>query len=499
MKIKLLGALLALGVYSHAQQLQDLTLFGVEQRTGTAKFQGMAGAFGALGADFSALAINPAGAAVFKYSQLGFSVSHYQTENTAALNNSPLQANKGHLGFNQGGGVFVYNNTKNSPWKKISIALSSDNSNQYKARINALGNTANGLDQYFLNYANGTRFGDILKLDGELLEEAYLNIGAAIGYAAQQAFLGYYGGVIDPAEPDNNSISAYKSNVQYSQARQAHQIKTRGRNSKFAATTALQYKDFLFLGAGLEFQTLFYEKQGRINEDGYDPLSPIQYIDFDNFIRTEGNGVAVSLGAIAKVSQFLRLGVSYKTPTWYTLSDKTHQQIGSNLEDIDIAYIDQNQINLFEDYRISTPSKITLSGALVLGKRGLISVDYSEQDFSKARFRPLSDAYFSDLNTAATDQLTTVNSLRIGGEINLSRWSLRMGYGTQNSPFANNNFNSTQTSGGLGWIFNGGRIDMALSQMKQQQSFATLNDPGNTPLALETIRNVATLSYTLFF
>ena len=61
MKKVLLGVFLATGLLTYAQQIQDLPLFGLEQRTGTARFQAMAGAFGALGGDFSALAINPAG------------------------------------------------------------------------------------------------------------------------------------------------------------------------------------------------------------------------------------------------------------------------------------------------------------------------------------------------------------------------------------------------------------------------------------------------------
>ena len=494
MKKVLLGVLLAIGLFTYAQQIQDLPLFGLEQRTGTARFQAMAGAFGALGGDFSALAINPAGAAVFKHSQMGFGLSYFQTENNAQLNATNTQANKGHLSFNQAGIVFVYNNSKNSPWKKISLALNSDNSNQYKSRINAKGNTPNGLDQYFLHYANGTPFGDILKLDGELLEEAYLNIGSQIGYTAQQAFLGYYSGVLDPAELDNNSISSYVSNALYQQVRQNHQIQTKGRNSKFVATTAANE-----MLSGVDLTSFVFEKKGRINEDGYSANSPIQYIDFDNFIRTDGNGVALSLGAIARVSQFLRLGVSYKTPTWYTLSEKTHQQIGSNLEDVDIEFIDQNQINLFEDYRITIPSKITLSGALVVGKRGLISVDYSQQDFSTARFRPLRDPYFSDLNSAVSNTLGTINSLNIGGEFNLSRWSFRMGYSTQNSPFVNNTFNTINISAGLGWVFNGGRIDFAFSQWEQNQSISPLNYPGSTPFQMETRRNIASMTYTLFF
>jgi len=111
----LLGVILTSGLFTYGQQIQDLPLFGLEQRTGTARFQAMAGAFGALGGDFSALAINPAGAAVFKHSQMGFGLSYFQTENNTQLNATNTQANKGHLGFNQAGIVFVYNNSQNSP------------------------------------------------------------------------------------------------------------------------------------------------------------------------------------------------------------------------------------------------------------------------------------------------------------------------------------------------------------------------------------------------
>ena len=40
----------------------------------------------------------------------------------------------------------------------------------------------------------------------EYLEEAYLDIGAQQGFTDQQAFLGYYGGIIDPVdETDDNN------------------------------------------------------------------------------------------------------------------------------------------------------------------------------------------------------------------------------------------------------------------------------------------------------
>ena len=70
-----------------------------------------------------------------------------------------------------------------------------------------------------LNFAQGVPFGDILLRDGEFLEQAYLDIGSSQGYIDQQAFLGYYGGVIDPESTDESN-TAYISNANYSSVNQ---------------------------------------------------------------------------------------------------------------------------------------------------------------------------------------------------------------------------------------------------------------------------------------
>ena len=114
----------------------------------------------------------------------------------------------------------------------------------------------------------------------------------------------------------------------------------------------------------------------RFYEDGYSATSPLGFVSFDNYLRTYGNGVSLSLGGIAKVTEILRLGASYQSPTWYRLTDELSQRINSNLADQEIDYIDFSLINIFPDYKITIPAKLTASGALVLGQSGLISIDY---------------------------------------------------------------------------------------------------------------------------
>ena len=60
---------------SNAQEIvpEPNIIFGAPQLHGTARFQGMGGAMGAVGADGSAVSINPAGSGLFNYNH--FSIS----------------------------------------------------------------------------------------------------------------------------------------------------------------------------------------------------------------------------------------------------------------------------------------------------------------------------------------------------------------------------------------------------------------------------------------
>ena len=64
------------------------------------------------------------------------------------------------------------------------------------------------------------------------IEEAYLRIGATNGFGPQQAFLGYFGGVIDPVDDTDPDNTQYVSNALYTRVDQNFFQSTRGYNSK---------------------------------------------------------------------------------------------------------------------------------------------------------------------------------------------------------------------------------------------------------------------------
>lgn len=486
--------------FASAQNINDVLRYSGESLQGTARFQGMSGAFGALGGDLSSLNVNPAGSAVFNNGLFSVTASNYHQKNDASYFSTNSTSSLNSFDLNQVGGVFVFKSA-DSEWKKISLAFNYDLAKNYDNELFVVGKSDQGIDNYFLDYAGGIPFGDLLIQENEYIEDAYLDIGSSYGYVDQQAFLGYYGGVIDPLDESNNNSTDYVSNAKYSTINQGYFQSTAGYNSKFTANLATQYGDHLYLGASLNVHSVFYEKLTRLTERGFDSDSEIQSIAFDNFLKTHGTGFSFALGAIGRLNDNVRIGASYQSPIWYRLSDETAQKINSDLADDNISYINFNIVNLFEKYTIQTPAKLTGSLAVILGPQGLISFDYSYQDMSSAKIKPTTDPSFSSENAFISEQLGGVSTFRLGGEYRFAALSLRAGYRFEQSPYANSKTigDLNGYSGGLGYNFGGSRLDLAYSYASQDIR-KNLYDAGLTTPANIAIKNsVISLGYTLNF
>ncbi|WP_010517896.1 OmpP1/FadL family transporter [Croceivirga radicis] len=497
------GIYLVLGLFClglNAQTMADVVRLGTEESQGTARYQAMGGAFGALGGDLSSLNVNPAGSAVFNYGQFSITGSNYNRDNEQLYGNTFNNASLNSTELNQVGGVFVFEG-KGSNWKKLALAINYDLVDNFDNYYEFRGATTSGLDNYFLNYADGIPFNSILRGENEYVEIGYLRTGEDFGYAAQQAYLGYYGGLIDPADPENEDGTSYISTANYDQVNQRYRQTTNGYNSKFTVNMAGQYQENLYLGASLNFHSIFYERLSLLDEDGYADDSQITFATFDNLLQTEGNGFSFSLGAIAKLNENIRIGGSYQSPTWYYLTDNASQRINSSSADENIGFLDFDEINYYPDYTIKTPGKVSGSAAIIFAKEGLLSFDYGYQDFSNARLRPENDIEFSNTNQAISSELQAVNTYRIGGEYRIERLSLRGGYRIEESPYVDKTIldDLTGYSAGIGYDFGGSKLDAAFVRTEQDTNFR-LYDAGLGNSAASTFINTnVTLTYTLKF
>ena len=324
---------------------------------------------------------------------------------------------------------------------------------------------------------------------------------SSFSFREQQAFLGYYGGIIDPVDDTDNNNTAYVSNAQYTGVNQDYFQSTTGYNSKFTVNMSGQYQENLFLGASLNFHSVLFDQYTEYTETGFDSGSEVQFINFDNLLHTEGSGFSYSLGAIVKANENLRIGGSYQSPTWYRLTDDTSQRIDSDLADSDIGFIDFSVVNLFEQYRIKTPGKLSASVAIIFGPQGLLSFDYGYQDMAGAELRPSLDPSFNDENTFIASQLGVVDTFRVGGEYRIDNVSLRGGYRFEGSPYLDGvTIGDLESySLGLGINFGGNRLDLAFNRSEQDVNKQLFDTAFPTAALINRINTNVSLGYTMNF
>ena len=202
--------------------------------------------------------------------------------------------------------------------------------------------------------------------------------------------------------------------------------------------------------------------------------SLVNEVGFENNLKTYGSGFSFQLGGIAKLNDFIRLGVSYDSPVWYTMNDETTQYIGT-LHDyfgdgLETQSIDPRIVNIYEEYKIQTPDKLTGSLALIIGNNGLISFDYSRKDYSKTKYKPVNDSYFRDLNSDINNILTIANTYKLGGEFRHNQLSFRGGYRLEQSPYKDTNFYGDLKgySLGIGYSFGSTKLDLAYETAERE-------------------------------
>lgn len=458
---------------SYSQSVSYATRYAQDNLTGTARFRAMGGAFGALGGDLSSISVNPAGSAIFLNNQVGITFSNQNTKNSSNYYENETNDKDNSFLLNQAGGVFVFHNDNpDTNWKKIAVGATYENTNNFNNNIVSVGtNPTNSIDSYFLANANGIPLSDINGFD---FRDMF--------YDEQQAYLGVRGKVIVPVSNAGNNTQ-YISNVPAGgNYYQENEIVSSGYNSKLSFNIATSYKDRLYFGGNINIHVTDYRRTSTFYEDNDKPLQPnetISSLRFNNELYTYGNGFSIQLGAIAKVTESLRLGLSYESNTWYELYDEVTQSLYTTTQadggqPINNS-VNPNWTNVYESYTLQTPGKFTFSGAYIFGKSGLISIDYAIKDYAGTKFKAISDDDdFTGVNNQINDNLTSNGELRIGGEYKIKQLSLRGGYRFEGSPYKNETTigDLTSYSAGLGYNFGGTKIDLAYSYSERKSNEA---------------------------
>ncbi len=221
-----------------------------------------------------------------------------------------------------------------------------------------------------------------------------------------------------------------------------------GNTNRTNVAFAGNYQDNIFVGASLDFYNTQKEISNRYLEEASGSL--YTYEKADSPLTENGNGFGLSLGLIYKPIQEVRLGISYKSPVWWAINRDlpNYNQITT---DNGATYFTAFNGFTSSTYDLTTPQTISLGGAYVFGKKGLISIDYSIRDYKSAGILKPSNS-FGQENQFINNVYKSCNSVKIGTEYRVNdAFTVRGGYRYEESPFSTarlNNYETLTTSTG---------------------------------------------------
>lgn len=382
--------------------------FSKENINGTARYNAMSGAFGALGGDLSSIEINPAGAAVFLKSEFAVSLNIRNTETNSSFYGTNELTENDYTNLSQAGGVFVFNTRNNSDWSNLALGFNYSMANNFDGLWIAKGNS---------------------------------------GFAP-------ISDIYDPTLVYGFSDGQYFKNL------------TDGRNNKYSFTIASQYNDNLYVGASLNTYDIEYYQNTLIEEYNSDDNANTFDISQIQELLTYGDGFSFNVGFISKPNDNIRFGLAYQSPVWYTLSeDFVEYDVEFYESELNLDLNpDYSGLNAF-DYKLRTPSKFTGSFAYIFETQGLISIDYIYKNYSNIKLSNVKYNMddFSDDNQNFKSHLESTGELRIGTEWRFDAISIRGGYHYEKSPYKNA-LDSDSNDGfslGAGYKFRGGKLDFS--------------------------------------
>lgn len=494
------GALFVATLSANAQgdlnTAADAVRYSLDNMTGTARFRAMGGAMGALGGDLSAMMVNPAGAAVYNFNSGTATVSNYNSKNKANYYGHETLDTNTALDLNQIGAVFVFTNADEAAFmQKFTLGFNLENINSFENNYFLAGTGPNSIDRYFLRYANGVGNEGPIPL-------STLNNGNYdyMSFIDQQAYLGYNGYIFNPVSQEDNTT--YVSNVPGGPYHQQSGIDNTGSTRQVAFNVATQFKQRFYLGLNLNLHIADYVNTIRYSEDVNGPVqSGPQSIDFYNQRYSYGGGFSFGLGGIVKITDALRAGLSWKSPTWLRLQDEITQTLTVYCPECEaggsgMIYLDPQATYVLNDYTVKSPGKWTGSLAYVFGQAGLISVDYALQDYSNTKF---SGNDYTLVNNELSQTLGKAGELRVGTEWRYKKFSFRGGYRYAQSPYKNGHTvgDLQGYSGGVGLSFGTSKLDLGYTWYCRDADVSLLT-PGLVDAArVRTTSNNIVLSYTI--
>lgn len=448
-------------LFSHDVMLaEDFANMSKGANFGTARAMALGGAFTSLGADMSAMSINPAGLGMYRRSEMSLtpmlSIARGQTPRTTPWQDN----NRTAFSFaNIGAALNVLERAAGSP---VSMTLGigfnrvADFNTRYSYSSESVYDPASGQSVPTL----ADVFSQQLTYHG-----IFPNRDGALGYDYVPYFwpaiLGYNGFMTSPNAAGDEMVPDLIGHN--ASAVHAVDVVNSGSINEFQIAFGTNVNNVLYLGATLGIQSVhkktgityqeqyLYGADGPVDRDGRPLESMIDYASLYQQTILDGSGVNFKVGAILRPVGGLRIGVAYHTPTFYSLDRSYGADIESQISKTSrpVREINTDRTPELSDdgpnsWDFVSPSRLMFGVSYTFGEVAILSVDYERDWYNGIRVKnhPDGDPNFlirpEEYKAEFKNNFAATNSLRAGLEVRpLPVFALRVGGGYTDSMLKN--------------------------------------------------------------
>lgn len=408
---------------------------------GTARSVSMGGAFGALGGDISGVAINPAGIGVYTGSEIVTTMNFRNNSIKSTLTGNSSTEDRFKFSFDNLGFVTTLPLFSDAV-PKLNIGFSYNKLKSFDRLVSTKGTgfRKGSLTDYMAHRAStsgSTSFG--LEQGNQAWQHDWMGV------------LGYNSFLINQIDEHNFVSSIGGDNMVMDNALR---LKEKGYINSYDFTVGTTISDILSIGFTASITDIDYSLNSYYQESFTEGNYQGDFSLKDE-ISTDGTGYQVSVGAILKPIDEIRIGIAYHSPTWYKMEDVYYAKVDHNLtsllnasgQEIDPTNYESGYVDpdgpYRKEYEFTSPGKWTFSLASIIASKAIISVDYDLIDYKQMK---LHDYYWDDYSIANSgvnkrfkQNFKLSSTLRIGAEYRFTpQFSARAGYSWVQSPLEKN-------------------------------------------------------------
>lgn len=332
-----------------SQGVVDALKYSQQDIRGTARYMGMAGAFGALGGDITTLSQNPAGIGVYRNSDIAATIDLSNQVSSVNTAGNRMSDSKFNVSCNNFGFVWTVRFNQEA-LKNLNFGFAYNKQKSfdrsYKAGYSGI-TGASSLSGYIAHLSEGYYVADLAYPDNSgssydpYNNNPWLNV------------LGYQSYLINPKSTTGDSWNSIVGNGTNTAG--DLYVREKGSIDEYNFNVGGNIYNVFYWGLGIAVTDFSYDIQSGYGENftgGYissgSPNVDGWYL-MRNALHTNGSGIKVNLGVIMRVTDNFRLGFAFHTPNYYKMTDSYVASVKYDFNESGTRYDDLAETPVYVD------------------------------------------------------------------------------------------------------------------------------------------------------